>query len=181
MWSSQMEQMSWKCFSTKRKWWETALRDQMLNSRTKSQDSRMILDGTYIIIRSKEAPAALIKESLRIVHNGLHNFAPVQALNSLSVTDIAWTVRKKKKVFSPTPEMLQLERPTMGQCYWLEPLLDVVQLLHWNSIDHGHFTAVVFEDKDHVKVLQMKLHTFEVHQLQFIQSNQKEGLKKKEV
>jgi hypothetical protein len=49
----------------------------------------------------------------------------------------------------------------------------MIQHVHGNSIDHGHFAMVIFENKDHVKVLQMKLHTFKMYQLNVLKGGNK--------
>jgi len=51
----------------------------------------------------------------------------------------------------------------------LEPFFYMVELVHGYSIDHGDLAMVIFEDKDHVKVLQMKLNTLKMNKLHFIQ------------
>ena len=39
----------------------------------------------------------------------------------------------------------------------LEPVLDTVQGIHWNGIDHGYLALVVFEHKDQVDILHVEL------------------------
>jgi len=53
----------------------------------------------------------------------------------------------------------------------LEPLLDMVQLVHRNCIDHRHFAMVILEDEHHVKVLEVKLDSLKVNKLHLIQRN----------
>ena len=56
-------------------------------------------------------------------------------------------------------------------CGILEPLLHVIQHIHWNGIDHRNLAVIVFEYEYHIKVLQMELHPFEMDKLHFLQSN----------
>ena len=51
----------------------------------------------------------------------------------------------------------------------LKPFLDVVKHVHWYGIHHGHFTMIVFENEDHIKILQMKLNTLEMNKLHVFQ------------
>ena len=51
----------------------------------------------------------------------------------------------------------------------LEPLFDLVELVHRNGIDHGCLLMVIFEDKDHVEILQLELNSFEMNQLYFVE------------
>jgi len=53
----------------------------------------------------------------------------------------------------------------------LEPFFDVIELVHWNGVDHRYFAVVVLVDKDHVKVLEMKLNAFKVNKFHLIQRN----------
>ena len=45
----------------------------------------------------------------------------------------------------------------------------MVKLVHWDSVDHRDLVMVVFEDKDHVEVLEVKLDTLKVNEFHFIQ------------
>ena len=64
----------------------------------------------------------------------------------------------------------------MRQAYILEPLFDMVELVHWYSIDHRHFAMIVLENKDHVEILEMKLDAFKVDKFNFIECNHQRRL-----
>lgn len=49
----------------------------------------------------------------------------------------------------------------------------MVQLLHGDSINHGHSAVVVLEYNHQVKVFEMELDTLKVDQLYFIQADHK--------
>lgn len=51
----------------------------------------------------------------------------------------------------------------------LKPLLHVIQHVHGNGVDHGHFPMIIFEHEDHVEVFQMKLDTLEMYQFDILQ------------
>lgn len=61
----------------------------------------------------------------------------------------------------------------------LEPIFDVIEHGHRNGIDHGHLLVVVFEDKDHVEVLQLELDALKVHQLHVLQRDDEGRLQRK--
>ena len=49
----------------------------------------------YITVWIEETPASIGKEPLRVVINGLHDFGPVQVLQSLGVFDVTRAGREK--------------------------------------------------------------------------------------
>lgn len=61
----------------------------------------------------------------------------------------------------------------------LEPLLDIVQHLHWDRSNHDRLAMIVLEYKNHVKVLQMKLDTFKVNALDIFKGDHKWRLNKR--
>ena len=38
----------------------------------------------------------------------------------------------------------------------LQPVFDVFELRHGNGVDHGDLAVVIFEDENHVEVLELK-------------------------
>ena len=48
----------------------------------------IIVIAFAVALRVEEAPAAALEESLRVVHNGLHDLGPVEGLDPLRVLDI---------------------------------------------------------------------------------------------
>jgi hypothetical protein len=48
---------------------------------------------------------------------------------------------------------------------------DMVQHSHWDGGDHHDLLFVILEYKYHVEVLQLKLDTLKVHQLDILQSD----------
>lgn len=60
-----------------------------------------VKNNPHLTLWIKERPAALFKEALRIVHDGLHNLGPVQRLDSLCVLYVTRAVNDKvyKKAF----------------------------------------------------------------------------------
>ena len=58
----------------------------------------------------------------------------------------------------------------------LEPLLDGVERVDRDGVDHGDLLAVVLVHDDHVEVLQVELHALKVHQLHLVQSHHKRRL-----
>ena len=63
------------------------------------------------------------------------------------------------------------------QGHSLEPLLDVVEHVHGDGGDHADLLGVILEDEHHVEVLQLKLDSLEVNQLDVLQGNHQGGLK----
>ena len=49
----------------------------------------------YITVWIEETPASIGKEPLRVIVNGLHDFGPVQVLQSLGVFDVTRAGREK--------------------------------------------------------------------------------------
>lgn len=56
----------------------------------------------------------------------------------------------------------------------LKPVLDVIQLWHGNGVDVDRCAMEVLKDKDHIKVLQSKLDTFQVSNFNFAQGDDQE-------
>jgi hypothetical protein len=52
--------------------------------------------------------------------------------------------------------------------------------MHWDCIDHGDFSIVIFKHEYHIKILQMKLDTFKVNQFNVFEGNDKRRLEEKE-
>lgn len=50
----------------------------------------------------------------------------------------------------------------------LEPLLDGVEGVDGHGVDHRHLFVVVLVNNDHVKILQVELHTLKVDQLDLV-------------
>ena len=53
--------------------------------------------ATDLTLWVQESPSTSVKELLRIIGDGLHDFAPVQTLHSFSVADITGTENKYLK------------------------------------------------------------------------------------
>lgn len=49
----------------------------------------------------------------------------------------------------------------------------MIQHVHWNGINHSNFSMVVFEDKNHIKIFQVKLDSFKVNKFNIFQCNDK--------
>ena len=60
--------------------------------------------------------------------------------------------------------------------YLLQPLLDVIQHVHWDGSDHDDLLGIVLEDEDHIKVLQLELDALEVDQLDVAQRHHERRL-----
>ena len=60
----------------------------------------------------------------------------------------------------------------------LEPLFNVIQHVHWDGGNHHDLLRVIFENKDHVEILQAELDTLKVDQLDVFQSDGKRRLEK---
>ncbi len=165
--------------------------------------SLLSLPSTHITLRVKKGPPATLKEAFRVIVDSLHNFCPIQALNSLCVLNITGAGRGeggregggREREGGGGGEGGRDEggrreeeqggrkegRPSMSQkvingAHVLEPLLDGVQLSHGNGSNHGNLLSVVLVHKDHVKVSHVKLHPLEVDQLNFIQGDNQRGL-----
>ena len=72
--------------------------------------------------------------------------------------------------------MLAINPRTTIQEILLEPFFDVVELRHRNSGDHCRFTMVVFVDEYHIEVLQLKLNSLKMNQLNLVQGDDKRRL-----
>ena len=60
----------------------------------------------------------------------------------------------------------------------LEPVLDLVQEVHGDGVDHRHLAAVFLEDEHHVKVLDVELDSLKVEQLHLVQRDDKRRLQR---
>lgn len=59
----------------------------------------------------------------------------------------------------------------------LEPLFHVIQHIHGDRVDHGYLSVIVFEYEYHIKVLQMKLNSFEMNEFDLFQCDDERRLK----
>lgn len=57
----------------------------------------------------------------------------------------------------------------LGLQHSLKPLLDMVQHIHGHRIHHGHLLSIVLEHEHHVEVLEVELHSLEVHELHVLE------------
>ena len=102
-------------------------------------------------VHLKKTRVITFKEPFWVVYDGLHDFLPVEGLDSFGVLDV--------------------DR--------VEPLFDVVQHRHGYRRAHHHFLVVVFENEHHVEVLELEVDTLEMHQLDVVQCHAEGGLKYK--
>lgn len=119
----------------------------------------------YLALRVQERPTSLLKEALGVIDNGLHDLGPVQRLDSFCVLDVTRADDRNDK------DSLLIHthtRFTRRADLLLEPLLDGVERVDGDGIDHRHLLAVVLVNDDHVKVLQVELHTLKVDQLHLV-------------
>lgn len=63
----------------------------------------------------------------------------------------------------------------MSDKWVLEPVLDILQLLHGDRVHLRHWLLQVLKDKHKIKILQAELHTFQMGQLNIGQRHDKEG------
>lgn len=64
--------------------------------------------------------------------------------------------------------------------YSLEPIFHVIQQIHRNGIHHGNLLRVILENDDHVKILEMKLDTFKVNELDIVECNDERRLRRRD-
>lgn len=61
----------------------------------------------------------------------------------------------------------------------LEPFFDWVERVDGHSVDHGDFFVVVLVNDDDVEVLQVKLNSLEMNQLQLVQGHHERRLRER--
>lgn len=107
----------------------------------------------------QERPTSVIDEADGIVCDGFHDLCPVEGLDAFRVVNVARAVENK----ALNQRLSQTSR------YSLKPLLDVIQHIHRNRVDHRNLLDVVLEYENHVEVSQVELDALEVNELNVLE------------